>query len=149
KNGNFISFNKPVSATSTWTDKNNQFAANALNDGKFDTRWASSDLMASVEMDLNANEAFNKISIFEYQDTKYSKDGFSQVRIPRIQKYSVAIMKDGKWQTIFVSDQPMGDCKVIRFPVRYKTSKLRFNVIQASAPPSIYELSVINMPAKN
>ncbi|RZJ13935.1 MAG: L-rhamnose mutarotase [Acinetobacter sp.] len=33
-------------------------------------------------------------------------------------------MKDGEWQTIYVSDQPMGDCKVIRFPVRYKSNKL-------------------------
>jgi alpha-L-fucosidase len=148
ENGKFISFYQPVTATSIWADKDNQFAGNAINDGKFDTRWAASDMDASIEMELNPNEAFNKISIFEYQDTKNSKDGFSQVRIPRIQSYSVAIIKDGEWQTIFLSDEPMGDCKVIRFPVSYKTNKLRFKVLKSSAPPSIYELSVINMPVK-
>ncbi|WP_316785077.1 alpha-L-fucosidase [Pedobacter frigiditerrae] len=149
KNGNFISINMPVTATSTWVDKDNQFAGNAINDGKFDTRWASADLMASVEIDLDPNEAFNKISIFEYQDIKDQKDGFSQVRISRIQKYSVAIMKNGEWQTIYLSDEPIGDYKVIRFPIQYKTNKLQFKVLKASAPPSIYELSVINMPINN
>lgn len=39
----------------------------------------------------------------------------------------------------------MGDCKVIRLPRKYKTSKLRFKVKKATAPPSLYELSVIDM----
>ena len=148
KNGEFISFNHPVSATSTWQDKNNQFSGSAINDGKLDSRWAAADTLASIEMELNPNEAFNKISIFEYQDTKELPDGFSQIRVPRIQKYSVAILQNGQWQTIYLGDEPMGDCKVIRFPYTYKTSKLRFKVLKATASPSIYEICVINMPEK-
>ncbi|WP_449438398.1 hypothetical protein [Pedobacter steynii] len=99
-------------------------------------------------MELNPSESFNKISIFEYQDTKRLPDGFSQIRVPRIQQYSIDIMQNGQWQTIYLSDEPMGDCKVIRLPLSYNTGKLRLKVLKATAPPSIYELSVINMPAK-
>lgn len=112
-----------------------------------DSRWAAADTLASVEIELNPSESFNKISIFEYQDTKNLPDGFSQIRIPRIQKYSIDILQDGQWQTIFLSDEPMGDCKVVKLAVSYTTSKLRFKVLKATAPPSIYELSVIDMPS--
>jgi alpha-L-fucosidase len=145
KNGRFISFNKPVTASSVW-EKNQTYAGNAINDGKMDSRWAAADTVASVEMELDPTEAFNKISIFEYQDSKNLPDGFSQIRVPRIQQYSVDIMQNGQWHTIYLGDEPMGDCKVIRLPVGYKTNKLRFKVLKATAPPSIYELCVIKMP---
>ena len=148
RNGKFISVDKPVSANSVWDDKNNQYAGNAINDGKMNSRWAAKDTLAAIEMELNPSESFNKISIFEYQDTKRLPDGFSQIRVPRIQQYSIDIMQNGQWQTIYLSDEPMGDCKVIRLPLSYNTGKLRLKVLKATAPPSIYELSVINMPAK-
>lgn len=148
KNGKFISMNKTVKANSVWEDKNGQYAGSAINDGKMKSRWAAKDTLASVEMDLNPSESFNKISIFEYQDTKSLPDGFSQIRVPRIQQYSVDIMQNGEWKTIYLSDVPMGDCKVIRLPSSYSTNKLRLKVLKATAPPSIYELSVINMPIK-
>lgn len=148
KNGKFVSMNKPVSASSVWEDNNNQYAGGAVNDGKMNSRWAAKDSLASLEMELNPSESFNKISIFEYQDVKRLPDGFSQVRISRIQQYSIEIMQLGKWHTIFLSDELMGDCKVIRFPSSYRADKLRLTVLKATAPPSIYELSVINMPGK-
>lgn len=147
KNGKFISFNTPATATSVW-ENNPVYAANSINDGKMESRWASKDTLASVEMELNPAEPFNKISIFEYQDTKGSADGFSQTRTSRIQQYSVDIMQNGVWKTIYLGDEPMGDCKVIRLPVSYKTSRLRLKVLKATAPPSIYELSVINMAGR-
>ncbi len=146
RNGKFISLEKHTTTTSVWPDHHDNYASSAINDGKLDSRWAAKDLTASVEIKLDPNEAFNKITIFEYQDTQNLPDGFSQVRVPRIKKYSIAIWQQNEWQTIYLSDVPMGDCKVIKFPARYQTEKLRFNVHEATAPPSIYELSVINIP---
>ena len=148
KNGNFISLNKPTTASSVWPDKDNNYAASAINDSKLDSRWAAQELTASLEMTIDPKEAFNKITIFEYQDTKNLADGFSQIRVPRIKKYSIDIWQKNEWQTIYLSDEHIGDCKVIKFPTRYKTNRLRFNVLEATAPPSIYELNVINMPER-
>jgi len=92
---------------------------------------------------LDEKQAFNKISIFDYPDIKQSKDQFSNFRTNRIQSYCVDILKDNAWKTIYMSEQPMGDCKVIHFPTAYKTSKLRLRVLKATAPPSITELNVI------
>ncbi|WP_089904133.1 alpha-L-fucosidase [Chitinophaga arvensicola] len=145
KNGRFISLQKTASASSVWHDKENIYAANAVNDGNLDSRWASSDTLASLEITLNPADAFNKISIFEYKDTKDLADGFSQARLPRIQAYAVDIQQNGHWDTIYLGDAPMGDCKVIRLPRRYQASRLRFRVTKATAPPSLYEISVIDM----
>ncbi len=145
ENGRFISERKPVQASSIWEQKE-QYNGNKVTDGSLDSRWASADTLASLEITLDPAEAFNKISIFEYKDTKDLADGFSQVRLPRIQEYAVDIMQNGRWETIYLGYEPMGDCKVIRLPKRYKTGKLRFRVTKANNLPSIYELSVINIP---
>jgi alpha-L-fucosidase len=146
KNGRFISEKKPATATSVYPDKNNKYSGSAINDGSLDSRWAATDTIASVEMELNPSDAFNKISIFEYKDTKDLGDNFSQVRISRIQEYAVDIWNNGAWETIYLESKPMGDCKVIHLPRSYHASRLRFRVTKASAPPSIYEICVIDMP---
>lgn len=148
KNGKFISFNQSVSASSVAEEKGKRFEGVNVNDGKLDSRWLAKDTIASLEMSLNPNESFNKITIFEHQDTKDLADGFSQIRVPRIQQYSLDILQNGQWETIYLGDESMGDCKVIRLPRNYATSKLRFRVLKASAPPAIDEICVINMPAK-
>ncbi|RPD41330.1 alpha-L-fucosidase [Chitinophaga barathri] len=145
KNGRFISERKPVKTSSVYADKENRYEGNKVTDGNLDSRWASADTLASLEIALDPTESFNKISIFEYKDTKDLADGFSQVRLPRIQEYAVDIMQNGQWETICLGYEPMGDCKVIRLPRSYKTDKLRFRVTKASNLPSIYEISVINM----
>lgn len=146
KNGKFISLNRPVTASSISNEKNKNYEGNSINDGKMDSRWLAADTLASVEIELDPLESFNKVSIFEYQDTKKLPDGFSEIRIPRIQQYSIDILQRGGWKTIYLGDEPMSDCKVIKFPVSYKAGKLRFKVLKAIAPPSIYELSVVSMP---
>lgn len=147
-NGKFISFNTRANASSVGQEKGKLFEASAINDGKLDSRWLAKDTLASVEMELDPNQAFNKVSIFEYQDTKDLPDGFSQIRIPRIQQYSVDILQQGQWQTIYLGDEPMGDCKVIRLPKSYKANKLRLKVLKATGLPSINEICVIDMPNK-
>lgn len=146
KNGRFISEHKPVKASSVWGEKEKRYEGSNVTDGSLDSRWASVDTLASLEIELDPAAPFNKISIFEYKDTKDLADGFSQERLPRIKEYTVDIMQNGHWETVYLGFEPMGDCKVIRLPRSYKTGKLRFNVTKASAPPSIYEISVIQMP---
>jgi alpha-L-fucosidase len=145
KNGQFISLLQPATASSEFTDKDKKYNASYINDGNLDSRWQAADTVAEVTIGLNASEPFNKISIFEYQDTKNLPDGFSQIRTNRIQEYSIDIWADGYWQTIYLGTEPMGDCKVIRLPRSYQTNKLRCRITKAAAPPSIYELSVIHM----
>ena len=149
KNGKFVSERRPAKASSVYpADANNQYDGSKVTDGKLDSRWASADTLASLEISLDPSEYFNKISIFEYKDVKNSKDGFSQLREPRIREYAVDIRRNGQWETIFLGHEPMGDCKVIHLPRRYKTDVLRFRVTKASDLPSIYEISVIDMARK-
>ncbi|WP_109696730.1 alpha-L-fucosidase [Chitinophaga deserti] len=144
-NGKFISERRPATATSVYpSDKKGEYDGNKVTDGNLESRWASSDTLASLEISLDPAEAFNKISIFEFKDVKGLPDGFSQVRLPRIQEYAVDIRQHGNWITIYLGHEPMGDCKVIRLPKHYKTDALRFRVLKASNLPSIYEISVID-----
>lgn len=144
KNGKFISLMQPANASSEAVVNGKKLGASLVNDGNLDSRWLATDTLAELTIDLKPNEPFNKISIFEYKDSKNSQDGFSQIRIGRIQEYSVDILKNGQWETIYLGSKPMDDCKVILLPKSYTTNKLRFKVLKASAPPSLYELSVIN-----
>jgi alpha-L-fucosidase len=144
-NGRFISLQKPALASSTDSSQKPLPEARFAVDGGMQTRWAAKDTLCELTIALNPDEPFNKISIFEYQDVEESDDGFSNTRTNRIQSYSIDIRKDNRWLTIYRDDTSMGDCKVIRFPEPYQTSEIRINVLKASAPPSIYEICVIDM----
>jgi alpha-L-fucosidase len=147
KNGTFISYKSSTSASSVYSNNPSQFGSHLAVDGGLETRWAANDTLPELIINLNPNDRFNKISIFEYQDVKKSpdpKDFFSNYRFNRIQAYKIDIFKNDKWITVFSDDRSMGDCKVIRFPVYYQTSKLKLRVTKATAPPSIYEINVID-----
>lgn len=143
KNGHFISAKAAISASSIAQDEKGSYAPSNLTDGSLDSRWMAADTMATVDIILDPNMEFNKISIFEYQDTKDLGDGFSNVRINRIQEYKIQILVNGNWETVYLGTESMGDCKVIRLPRTYRTEKLRLNITKATALPSIYEINVI------
>lgn len=143
RNGKFISLNSNVTASSTYGNDEDKYGAQFATDGGMQTRWAAADTVATLSLTLDEKEPFNKISIFEYCDVKNGADGFSNYRTNRIKDYQIEIWKDGEWETIYRSDVPMGDCKVIHFPYSYRTSQIRLNILKASAPPSIYEFNVI------
>jgi alpha-L-fucosidase len=146
KNGTFISAQMPVTASSTLQDKDNVYAASSVTDGSMDSRWCAADTTGSLEIQLDPTKEFNKITVFEYQDVKKMEDNFTNFRTNRIQEYNIQVELNGQWSTIYMSDQSMGDCKVIRFPKSYKTDKLRLNITKARDLPSIYEINVIKMP---
>lgn len=146
KNGVFVSAQMPVTASSTLEEKGVIYSAAAVTDGKLDSRWAASDTLASLEIKVDPTKKFNKISIFEYQDTKQLDDGFSNIRINRIQEYVVQVWDNSDWKTVYLGTESMGDCKVIRLPQYYQSEKVRLKILKASAPPSIYEINMIDMP---
>lgn len=135
-------------ASSTWEDANNEYAADKLCDGGMQTRWASADLTPTVEFELEPGSSFDKITMFEYCDTEASADNFSNRRKNRIQAFSIEALTNGRWETIHVADTAIGDCGVIRMPRPVKADRLRLNIISASAPPSLYEFSVIDTRSK-
>lgn len=143
RNGKFISLGAAVSASSTFNNQEYKYGASFATDGGMQTRWAASDTLAELTVYLNPEQSFNKISIFEYQDKRDGGDGFSNYRSNRIQAYAIEIWEKNRWQIIYLSDEPMGDCKVVHFPQNYQSSKIRLRILKATAPPSIYEFNVI------
>lgn len=139
-----ISIGQPCRASSEWIaeewNPESYGAANAF-DGGVHRRWASKDIAAWLEVDLPDRE-FDRITIFEYTDNTVSSDGFSRVRKNRITDYSIDAYNNGRWETIYTSTEPMGDCKVINFATPQRAEKLRLNIRGATDPPSIYEFSV-------
>lgn len=93
-------------------------------------------------MELDPEQEFERITIFEYMDEVMAPDGFSRVRANRITRYSIDAYNDGKWETIYTSTEPMGDCKVINFAAPQHAERLRLNIKSATAPPSVHEMSV-------
>ena len=148
-NGVFRSLNAPVTASSFVTDKDGVHEGSQAVDGGMQTYWASKDTTASLTITLNSQEAFNKLSIFECCDVEASEDGFTNKRTNRIQAYRISILNDGEWKLIYVGDEPMGDCKVIKFPHAYQAEQIRLDILQASAPPRIYEFHVIQCEERN
>jgi len=143
-NGQFLSIGAETKASSVLKGDNGLYGAQLATDGGMQTRWSAADTCATLTIALPGDKSFNKISIFECCDMKNAPDGFSNIRTNRIQTYQIEIWKDNQWLPVFVSDEPMGDCKVIRLLHSYQTSQIRLNITKASAPPSIYEFNVID-----
>ncbi|MHB9056866.1 MAG: alpha-L-fucosidase [Paludibacteraceae bacterium] len=151
RNGRCISLGAKSTAGSVYANDFAGYGPQFAVDGGMQTRWASADTVTELVVNLNESERFNKISIFEYQDERRSNDPndiFSNQRLNRIQSYTIDIWKDNAWQLIFTDNRAMGDCKVIRFPLYYRTCKIRLRILKATAPPSIYEFNVIDSETK-
>lgn len=145
KNGEFISLNAPASANTVWEGDEENFGATLAVDGNLQTRWAAEKVPAELILQLDKSKPFNKITIFEYSDPKRGTNAFANYRESRIQSYTIDIWLHETWFPIYVSTQPLGDCKVIHFPKKYQTSKLRLNILESTKAPSIYEINVINL----
>ncbi len=141
--GKIISLGAAATASSVYEKNDNLYGAHWAVDGGMQTRWAAAEKQAELIVPLNKEEAFDKITIFEYCDVEQGADGFSNKRINRIRSYRIDAWLDEHWECIYISDEPMGDCKVIRFPRTYRAEKVRLKVLDSSLPPSIYEFNVI------
>ena len=134
-----ISIGQPSRASSVYSE---EYGPEKAFDGGLYRRWASTEPASWLEVDLPDGKTFDRISIFEYMDEVVSPDGFSRRRANRITDYTIDAFNNGKWETIYLSTEPMGDCKVINFATPQQAEKLRLNVRNATAPASIYEFSV-------
>lgn len=137
-----LSIGAKATASSVYDNNKALYGAQLAVDGGMQTRWASQDTLPELLIPLDTSKGFRKIVVFEYCDSQNSDDGFSNRRTNRIQAYRIDAWLDGQWKAIYVSDEPMGDCKIIRFPQPYHTSKIRLKVLSATRPPSLYELYV-------
>lgn len=137
---------KPVSlcrnakASSEWPTGG--YGADKAFDGGLHRRWACAENTGWLEVELDPEQEFERITIFEYMDEVMAPDGFSRVRANRITRYSIDAYNDGKWESIYTSTEPMGDCKVINFAAPQHAERLRLNIKSATAPPSVHEMSV-------
>ncbi len=138
-----IALGAKAEASSVWQN-HSDYTADKVADGGMTTRWASEVLTPELTIELDEAESFNKVVIFEYMDDKRGDDYFTSVRTNRIQRYALDVLKNGEWETVYVSNQPMGDCKVVRFPRHYNAEKLRLRVLEATNFPSINEILVID-----
>lgn len=138
--GRLISIHRNATATSTKKGSN---ASNTV-DGGMVTRWEAADTTATLTIDLDPAQKFDRISIFECCDSQDGDDGFANLRVNRIQSYSVDVLQHGKWSSIYVGDTPMGDCKVIRLNDPIKAEKIRLKIKSATAPPAIHEFNVFD-----
>ena len=144
ENGTLLSLHARSSATSVYDGDTLRYGPQQATDGGMKTRWASADTLPVLTVNLDKNRPFDKISIFEYQDAKAGANGFSNSRTNRIRRYAIDILQNGGWTTVYYDDEPMGDCKVVRFPRPLSAEKIRLRVLEATAPPSIYEFNVLD-----
>ena len=142
--GTTLSKGAAVTASSTYPP---EFPAAKAVDGGMETRWTSRDTLPTLTVDLGTEQDFDQIDIFEYQDTRDGGNGFTNYRTNRIRQYTVDVQQGGEWRTVYYGDAPMGDCKVIRFPQPVTARQIRLRVLEATAPPSIYEFNVIRRNA--
>lgn len=142
KGKKWLTCNAKSKASSIYKNDTIQYGAHYATDGGMQTRWAANDNNADLIIEFGKMTSFNKITIFEHCDITKSSDGFSNKRTNRIRSYSIDIFHNDDWECVYVSDESMGDCKVIRFPNLYKTNKIRLKVLDASLPPSIKEIYV-------
>lgn len=143
--GKIVSYRAEAAATSVWGGDAGYEAWRAV-DGGMQTRWASETLNPVLTLSFSQPKSFNKIVMFEYQEQTTGDDGFSNQRVGRIRSYTIDVMQDGRWVTVYVGNESLGDCKVIRLPRRYTSQQVRLNVLSASAPPSIWEFELIDEP---
>lgn len=142
--GDLVSLGCETEASSVYKEQISTYGADKAVDGGMLTRWAASDNKAELILNLGKEKVFNKVVIWEYCDVVNYSDGFSNRRTNRIRSYCIDIWLNDRWETVYISDEPMGDCKVVKFPKRYKSDKLRLKILDATLPPSIYELCIFN-----
>lgn len=145
KNGKFVSLGAKVTASSVCSKDSHLYAASNAIDGGMQTCWEAGDTTAVLTIHLKEKQAFDKITIFERCDVKQSSDLFSNERTNRITSYCIDVWKeqDNEWLTVYTSRDPMGDCKVIKFPHTYTSNQVRFRVLSATACPAINEFNII------
>lgn len=136
--GQNILFNQPVRSSEIKQDTTNRLAY--INDYSLETWWQATDTEVNIVFDIPMQKAFDQLVIMEAADIEDLKDGFSKIRRFRIQEYSIDVMQNGQWETIY-SGQEIGACKTIHLPKKMNANSIRLSIKKASAPPKINHIS--------
>lgn len=132
-----LSFAKPITASNT-QDKSD---AKLANDFSIETYWMAAKDTASLIIDFEKEEIFDRISLFEKYDSKSLGDEFSVQHTFAIEEYCVDIFDGTKWITIFMGDK-IGACKIIQLPTKHKAKKLKLQILKASKPAGVFHIGV-------
>ena len=112
-----------------------KFKAENVVDGNKDTYWATDDgiIAASLTLDLGEEKIINRFLVQEY--------------IPlgqRVKSFSIEAFVDVGWKLID-TQTTIGYKRILRFE-NVKTAKLRFNVLDAKACPTISNIEIFHAP---
>ncbi|WP_316818866.1 alpha-L-fucosidase [Pedobacter nyackensis] len=136
-----LSFKMSAIPTNTSAGKGQEITN--INDYSLETYWTAGDSTTSVEIDLLETKAINRVSIFEQPNDINLPDGFSTLKKFHVKQFSVELLLNGKWETVFMGDQ-IGACKIIRLPNVFNTRKVRLNILRSDAIPSIQHIGISN-----
>jgi alpha-L-fucosidase len=112
-----------------------EFDAEKPFDGNPATYWATDDGVnrAWIEKDFGQEVEFNEVLVQE------------QIALgQRVKKFSIAILKEGKYEAI-ASGTTIGYKRILRFP-QVRTRKLRLVIEDAKASPAITNIEIYNAP---
>ena len=112
-----------------------KFAASHVVDGEADTYWATDDsvISASLTFDFNREQTFNRFLIQEY--------------IPlgqRVKEFSLEAWVNGAWEEI-ARQTTIGYKRILRFD-NVSSEKLRLNILDAKACPTISKVGIYHAP---
>ena len=113
-----------------------RFSAEKTIDGKATTYWATDDSVtsASIELDFGRETEFNTFLAQE-----------SVALGQRVKKFSLEIWNGAGWE-IVARHTTVGHKRILRFNT-VKTLKLKFNIEDAKACPTITNIEVYNSPS--
>ena len=111
----------------------NGFGPEKAFDGNYATRWNALDNKEQwVEAAFNKPETFNTVVLTPFLD--------------RIKGFSVQILKDNDWKTVYHTNKASSNADTIKFD-RVTTSKLRVLITKTGdKTASLYELEVYDVP---
>ena len=123
-----------ITASQTRGDSK-KYDAQKANDGDPQTYWATDDELTSASLTINFGKetTFNRFLVQEY--------------IPlgqRVKQFSVEIWKNEDWEEIDVQTT-IGAKRILRFD-NVSSSKLRFNILDSKASPTISNIEVYHAP---
>jgi len=119
-----------------------EYSADKAVDGSLErTRWAAKNNVATLTLSPSKPFVFDRIAIHEYAEMIDLGDMFSFLRKFRVKAFTIEALEDGAWRTIHEGTE-IGASRVLRFPSKISAEKLRLNITEAGAPPSIYLITV-------
>jgi len=125
---------KEVTASS-WRGQSSKFKPGNILDGNTSTYWCTDDevLTASIVINLGQPVPVNRFLAQEV------------IRLgQRVQKFSVEAFVNGDWTPI-VMGTTIGAKRILRFPT-VTTGKIRFNILESKACPTICNIELFDAP---